>query len=1075
MNSSFLKAAVLLLGAASIAVAAAGKEEGFSWQKPQAKVLPTGDLAWDPEPFQFEKGASVRYIDFENGNDSNPGDSKEKPWKHHPWDANAQANARECKGVQTYVFKRGSIYRGKLIAQESGESGDPIRLTSDPAWGQGDAAIQGSVLLAGGWQKCTAATAPKHMPSPEKVWYQKVDFMPRGLWLVNGEKVERIHVARIPNFSLSNWSDPMQDCFESSGDPAEALKRTGCEAVLKEDPARLDNAVLWTEWRGNMGTLHSRASALNKEHTGLATDLKGMRYWLENMPHLLDAGGEFFYETEGKLAGNLYLRLPGDADPNKARIEASKIFTPVEIHGQHDIVISGLRFSFDDAGNRCNKSMWPHTKIYPASIRLVGDCRDIRIDHNKFYNVGSALIGFTRFGSTEGNEKYFSEAEGFGEIWRKPVPNRGEILQRIAFTDNDIASCDRRAVSLEAFGGPLQEIWILRNNISNVGGRPGPVSYENIPAISLSPVDTAEIAGNMIEKCYGCGIVTFGGKSSGDAPREKPLIRILIHHNKASYVLLDSNDWGGIAPWQGGPTYTFNNVCGHASGPKHNLFPEADPNAPEFKGYNTWACNAYTYYLDGSFKQYVFNNIAWGLRNDPKVWLRDRAGGMMVIGHLNCWFNNTFSKFMIGMNGSSGQRCVFGGNAFNDISELAFAQDAQGDISLAGGGIDSAKTVSFQKIGTLSYTRNQFYNVGKIGGPGGNASTIEEARAYLQKNGAMVADVGSVSDKPLFQDATKLDFRPTPDSALRNRGVKLFVPWALYMTVGEWSFTRFSGNPEVVLGENFFMSDEYLERHMYKEIPRNDLHVPGATAADYVAGNLENWIDGSALKFNGRDRYAVLSHSEATSDWSFVQRPAKGEREGKPFVYPGEKRRTVDMGTNNFLVECYFRTEPGHKGGVLVSKMKQAGYEMSVGDDGAAQVEIRSEKGTATVSGGKVNDGRWHHVLADVDRGARKLVLYVDGRQAAATVMNVSETDSLANDGDFLVGKAGGNQRFFAGAVDFLRVCRGTLADAKTNIEELYAWQFDGWAQRDFLGRLPSDGKRDAGALEITEKETASR
>ncbi len=42
----------------------------------------------------------------------------------------------------------------------------------------------------------------------------------------------------------------------------------------------------------------------------------------------------------------------------------------------------------------------------------------------------------------------------------------------------------------------------------------------------------------------------------------------------------------------------------------------------------------------------------------------------------------------------------------------------------------------------------------------------------------------------------------------------------------------------------------------------------------------------------------------------------------------------------------------------------------------------------------------------------------------------------------------------------------GTLADARTSIEELYAWEFNGPFLRDFAGRAP-EGKRDAGALEF--------
>ncbi len=58
----------------------------WSWLEPQANVLPTGDLEGAPKALEFKVGASVRYIDFESGNDAGDGLSKQTPWKHHPWD-----------------------------------------------------------------------------------------------------------------------------------------------------------------------------------------------------------------------------------------------------------------------------------------------------------------------------------------------------------------------------------------------------------------------------------------------------------------------------------------------------------------------------------------------------------------------------------------------------------------------------------------------------------------------------------------------------------------------------------------------------------------------------------------------------------------------------------------------------------------------------------------------------------------------------------------------------------------------------------------------------------------------------
>src|SRR5665213_3631315 len=113
------------LVATTIAANAQGATH-WSWQEPQAKVLPTGDLEWTPKPFGFKPGKSIRYIDFESGNDANDGLSKQRPWKHHPWDSEAGGIASACKGVHTYVFKQGVDYRGEMNANESGDADAPI-------------------------------------------------------------------------------------------------------------------------------------------------------------------------------------------------------------------------------------------------------------------------------------------------------------------------------------------------------------------------------------------------------------------------------------------------------------------------------------------------------------------------------------------------------------------------------------------------------------------------------------------------------------------------------------------------------------------------------------------------------------------------------------------------------------------------------------------------------------------------------------------------------------------------------------------------------------------------------------
>ncbi|MFW5762509.1 MAG: hypothetical protein ACOCXH_16160, partial [Cyclobacteriaceae bacterium] len=72
----------------------------YNWQEPHAKVLPTGDLQWQPKAFEYPVPANqeVRYIDYENGSDENDGQSKDSPWKRHPWDTRATGKAALASG-----------------------------------------------------------------------------------------------------------------------------------------------------------------------------------------------------------------------------------------------------------------------------------------------------------------------------------------------------------------------------------------------------------------------------------------------------------------------------------------------------------------------------------------------------------------------------------------------------------------------------------------------------------------------------------------------------------------------------------------------------------------------------------------------------------------------------------------------------------------------------------------------------------------------------------------------------------------------------------------------------------------
>ena len=192
------------------------------------------------------------YIDYENGNDANDG-SKAAPWKHHPWDGNAEATAAAATGNHTYVFKGGVTYYGTPVCNESGSAAEPIRLTTDPAWGEGRAIFSAGYEVPGSWEKTPAAQI-KTLEFPGeasgKIWEVALsgDFVPRALWETSGEN-RRLTLARWPNWQIDHEYDHFRQWFRvqshSQGYPRVVLSAPG---YLKDkDPNAYKGATIWSD------------------------------------------------------------------------------------------------------------------------------------------------------------------------------------------------------------------------------------------------------------------------------------------------------------------------------------------------------------------------------------------------------------------------------------------------------------------------------------------------------------------------------------------------------------------------------------------------------------------------------------------------------------------------------------------------------------------------------------------------------------------------------------------------------------------------------------------------------------
>jgi len=1182
--SRSVSSAVLCCTMCLWSASAAGVEGQFSWQQAHAKVVPTGDLEWAPQPFAYQAGASPKYIDYEGGDDANPG-TREAPWKHHPWDARSRANAAACKGVHTYVFKRGVIYRGALTAKESGWPGDPIRLTSDPGWGSGEAVLCGSELVTG-WKK---GADREDLADGEKVWQADLAFAPRCVWSVEGGKVTRLALARTPNWTVSDANDVKSEWWtwenprwwaggghKTTGDGGKKV-HLGIDTKHLTQPAdTYVGGIVWSEWGIVMGTpFASRIEACDAKQKGVGfqgpwygesgTIIHNNRYYLEDKPQYLDEPGEFWFDRKGR-GGKLYLRLPGDADPAAVRIEAARHCNLIDSAGLSHVWIAGLTFRFLNPYWDLTAREFVHEDVDGACVRALGTSLDVRVSNCRFEHVTKAV--------------------------RIKAAADTDSVDRVAITDNDIRETDHGAMDVadsSRWGksappfGPLGRVEVLRNRLVRIGLRP--IRSGHGHALVVSFPETAEIAGNVLDRCYGAGLFIFGGKGSGQL-RDRPFGRILIHHNKVTDPLLNTNDWGGIETWQGGPFYVYDNISGNPGGYWNWAFDPKKPGSARF---------GHAYYLDGSFKNYHFNNIAWGKSKDPLSRLGNTAAFQEIHSYQNTFFNNTVYNFVKGTRRQSPHagRDKFLGNVWQGIGEWLFWHAQPAKSAPEGNAADAGPQKEHFACETNAYARNVFSDVSKqfavFETSGRWHESLESFREALRKHKALADGVGETADKPILRDPAKHDFRLADGSAAIDHGVKAFVPWGLYGVVGEWNFTRNHADPTVVLDEHWYLTPYHVGREDYYTRPMYPLKGVNVAAGDYVDGPLEDWTAGT-VHLNGRDQFFRIPHAElsrpfelavkgkpAAGGWVSVTLPeavAPGQKfdvklelpdpvpgqmicahlhwlkkagfggfnawgglpkstagkgphtftftaEDKPeldqfslLVYlsptgefkdktrtvhvriakapqAGEmKMQTVSVGageassshlkiagealrnpvvhSSSFLIEMYFRTEPGHtKGGLVAQSDGKRGYELFLDGGGRVTFLVRGDRAVSAGTRTKVNDGDWHHVLAEYDRKAEALRVYLDGKMEV-DLRGEPVGGSLAGEGDLLVGRSVAGDHF-AGQIDFLRIALGTLADAKTTIGELYAWQFDGPFLRDFCGRAPSGESRDAGAIEHVE------
>lgn len=1050
----FSARAVLALSCVTIQAA----EAPFAWQQDYARVTERGDIEWTPREFHFVAGGSVRYIDYESGSDAADGASPQRPWKHHPWDAAATGRAAAATRIDSYVFKGGVIYRGQLTVREQGRQGSPIRLTRDPNWGAGPAILAGSQVVTG-WRR--GANHPQ-IPEPAAVWQATLDFAPRTVWMIDSRgTATRIPLARHPNWN-SQPEDHKAEWFTWTNNPHPFRAREGFSAndaahLQGVDKDFVQGAIIYSEFGWVMGTPYptrvmnfdpADGSVRFANWTGggnASVIFRGMRYYLEDKPQYMDdPDGEFWFDKQGD-GGTLYARLPAGIDPNAVRIEAGRLSDVIVGTDVRHLEISGLDFRWTTQPWDLDVVSWDfrtkpfgvRPEAHPACIRIWGRGEGIRIANCRFQDVVMGVC---------------MRALGQGS------PIRSITVEDNVFQGNDAGAASFTAGAGWGFSHPvgvLDDVRLYRNHAADIGFRAP--RFERGCTFDLTDAFRAHIAGNIVERCGAQAINVVAGKGANRG--DVPLVRVLIHQNKAWKTMQNGNDFGGIESWQHGPVYIFNNLSFDARGQREGerIFNKGNP------GFG------HAYYLDGGFKHYVFNNIAWGLSNDPTSPLVNCSAFQEIYSHQNIFLNNTAYNFTVGSRRQAPHagRNKYLGNIWQSISERVLRHADPAKTEADGNAAHAGKQKDLFAYETNAYAGNVFYDIAQLGvfeTSGRWLQTLDDFRTALQKQGSMVSDLGVMDRVPPLRDPSRGDFRLNPASAAVDRGAVAFVPWALHGVVGEWNFYHAGNDPTQIIDEHWYPKDYLTDRTEYHARPTYPLTLVNAGPQDYIAGPLENFAAG-ALRFDPAKKiYATIRHADLSQP--FTVKLATQARHGqdpqlREFTFTGDDLKTPAIHASNFLIEVYFRADDG---GLIIGKRRGTGYALQL-RDGRAVLSVAGSDGVNAelTSRTRLVDGRWHHLLAESDREHRTLSIYVDGK-LDNTGQGIGPV-SLANEGDLFVGGSSEGDHL-SGAIDFLRIAHGTLAAAHTSIEELYAWQFDGPATRDMRGVKPQGKGRDAGPLE---------
>jgi parallel beta-helix repeat protein len=254
--------------------------------------------------------AQNTYYVSATGNDSNTGTSANQAFK-----TINKINQLVLKAGDAVLFKKGDIFRGQLVIQQSGTTTSPIVIDG---YGSGSNPVISGAVPVKGWRKTSGniweASCQECLTTVAGVFADNRP-LPLGTYPNQSDKGHRfLTIQSHVNKTQLTSNEPLLKKWE------------GAEVVMRKNLWTLDRAKVLKQ-NGNTLTITEEGVAI-KDNWG---------FFLQNHPSALDQNGEWCYDASKKS-----IQLYSNTDPNNSDISASVYTAGISVKNAANVTIQNI-------------------------------------------------------------------------------------------------------------------------------------------------------------------------------------------------------------------------------------------------------------------------------------------------------------------------------------------------------------------------------------------------------------------------------------------------------------------------------------------------------------------------------------------------------------------------------------------------------------------------------------------------------------------------------------------------------------------------------------------------------------